>query len=209
MKTVAIFATVLPILSAFAAPVPENDGKGKKSHDSGKGVYKPNSQYISNGVFDFTSTYSTYATPDQVVNANSTPTPGEPGAYGWFNYGINARQEIICYNITVFVSGNYSSPAKTATHIHQAVYGRNGPPRIAFPNPTITSPIDEFGRRVSIGCLQGPFTTGLAANGTDTGTNFTLAQIEQNPPGFFTDTHTASYLAGAIRGQLTLTGTSY
>lgn len=61
----------------------------------------------------------------------------------------------------------------------------SGPPRIAFPNPTITSDIDEFGRRVSLGCLTGPFTTGLAPQGTDTGANFSLAQIEASPASFF------------------------
>jgi hypothetical protein len=43
----------------------------------------------------------------------------------------------------------------------------------------------------------------------DTGEGFSLAQIEANPPAFFTDVHTADYLAGAIRGQLELTGTIY
>ncbi|RYF37757.1 MAG: hypothetical protein EOO38_25750, partial [Cytophagaceae bacterium] len=49
---------------------------------------------------------------------------------------------------------------------HQAVKGRAGPPRIAFPNPTIVSPVDDFGRRVSYGCLQGPFRTGVLTNGS-------------------------------------------
>ncbi|ORY58015.1 hypothetical protein BCR35DRAFT_271277 [Leucosporidium creatinivorum] len=204
MKSFALAVTLLPLL---ASALPWNDGKWEKEkhHDE-----KPkHDAVLKNGPFDFTSTYTAWATPDQVVNANSTPTPGEEGAYGHFSYGINAPQEIICYNITVFISGNYSSPAKTATHIHEAAYGRNGPPRIAFPNPTVTSPIDEFGRRVSVGCLQGPFTTGLAPTGTDTGEGFSLAQIEANPPGFFTDVHTAAFTAGAIRGQLELTGTVY
>ena len=144
------------------------------------------------------------------VNNVSVPTPGLEGAVGYYFYGINAPQEIICWNITLEnFNGNYSSPAKTATHIHEAAFGRNGPPRIAFPNPTITGDIDERGRRVSVGCQQGPFTTGLAPNGTDTGTGFSLSQIEANPPGFFTDAHTSAFLAGAVRGQLDLTGTVY
>lgn len=131
------------------------------------------------------------------INNNQTASPGEPGAYGTFFFGINAPQEVICYvrdarltariislthiqNITVFISGNYSSPAVTATHIHQAVYGRAGPPRIAFPyafhhshvssilnadSVVRETPIDEFGRGVSVGCLTGPFTTGVLASG--------------------------------------------
>lgn len=54
------------------------------------------------------------------------------------------------------------SPANTATHIHQAAPGSAGPPRIAFPNPQYT----ESGKLQSVGCLTGPFETGLAPNGT-------------------------------------------
>jgi hypothetical protein len=49
---------------------------------------------------------------------------------------------------------------------HQAVFGRSGPPRLAFPNPTGSSPLNEFGMRTSYGCLTGPFTTGVLANGS-------------------------------------------
>lgn len=95
----------------------------------------------------------------------------------------------------------YQSPAKTATHIHETAAGVNGPPRIAFPNPT---PADDPTAtvRTSTGCSEGPFTTGLAPNGTDTGTGFSLAQLEANPAGFSADTHTAGFTAGAVRGQL-------
>ncbi|KAM0789250.1 hypothetical protein ACM66B_000093 [Microbotryomycetes sp. NB124-2] len=207
MKGFALAATLLPL----ALALPMNDGK--KYDDHGKEMkeyYDDGHSGLTNGPFQFTSTYKAYATPDQVVNANSTPTPGEPGAYGWFQYGIYAPEEIICYNITIYISGNYQSPAKTATHIHEAPFGRNGPPRVAFPNPTTDSPLDEFGRRTSIGCLQGPFTTGInATDGSDTGTGFSLSQIEANPPAFFTDSHTQAFPAGALRGQLDLTGTVY
>jgi hypothetical protein len=97
------------------------------------------------------------------------------------------------------VSGDYQSPAKTATHIHQAVSGKPGPPRIAFPNP---APVGD-GPRTSSGCLQGPFTTGIEANGADTGEGFSLAQIEADPSGFAADSHTVDFAAGVVRGQLT------
>ncbi|MFC7956434.1 CHRD domain-containing protein [Rhodococcoides kroppenstedtii] len=140
------------------------------------------------------------ATPDQVLNADGVATPGEPGATGTFTFRINSDENIICYDITLDgVTGAYQSPAKTATHIHQAAVGAAGPPRIAFPNPT---PIGD-GPRTSSGCLQGPFTTGVIANGADTGTNFDLAAIEANPAGFAADTHTTAFTAGAVRGQLT------
>jgi hypothetical protein len=40
------------------------------------------------------------------------------------------------------------------------------------------------------------------ANGQDTGTGFTVREIEENPSAFFGDSHTAEYTAGAVRGQL-------
>lgn len=101
-------------------------------------------------------------------------------------------------NITLLgVTGAYQSTAKTATHIHEAPFGSTGPPRIALPNP-----IGDDQLRRSMGCMTGPFTTGILANGVDTGTGFTLAQIEANPAGFFTDAHTAMFVPGVVRGQL-------
>lgn len=63
------------------------------------------------------------------------------------------------------VTGDYQSPAATATHIHESAFGQFGPPRLAFPNPT-----GEGDRRTSVGCLKGPFRTGL--NNTATGSTF-------------------------------------
>jgi len=101
-------------------------------------------------------------------------------------------------NITlVGIKGAYQSPAKTATHIHQAAKGKAGPPRIAFPNPVGDDKI-----RYSVGCLTGPFTTGINASGVDTGTSFKVNQIEADPANFFTDVHTTIFVQGAVRGQL-------
>ncbi|GAA5946559.1 hypothetical protein JCM3765_000295 [Sporobolomyces pararoseus] len=197
----AILLAAFPLLSNAVPLSARDNDKSHKEHYSGNA--------LDGKVFDFSSTYVAYATPDQVINNNQTAVPGEEGASGVFKYGIVASEEVICYSIAVEISGNYSSPAKTATHIHEAPYGRAGPPRIAFPNPTSDSPIDEFGRRTSYGCLKGPFTTGVLANGTDTAEGFSLSQIEANPPAFFTDTHTVAFPAGAVRGQLELTGTTY
>lgn len=36
----------------------------------------------------------------------------------------------------------------------------------------------------------------------DSGAGFTIAALEANPEGFFADTHTAEFPAGAIRGQI-------
>ncbi len=148
----------------------------------------------------FTSAFTAMATPDAVINSDGDATPGEPGASGDFMYRINSDREIICYDITLEgVTPPYESPAKTATHIHEAGAGEAGPPRIALPNPED----DGDGNLVSKGCLQGPFTTGLSPDGTDTGEGFSLAEIEADPSAFFTDTHTSEYVAGAVRGQLT------
>ncbi|KAH0615072.1 uncharacterized protein H6S33_000708 [Morchella sextelata] len=158
-------------------------------------------------LFRFTSTYSVVATADQVVNATDMPAMGEKNATGYFNYGINSHEDVICYNITLLgVTGDYQSPAFTATHIHQAMSGKAGPPRIAFPNP-----IGNDTRRNSVGCLKGPFRTGIIANGFDTGEGFFVRQIEANPMGFFTDVHTRNFPAGALRAQLerNLDGSKY
>lgn len=95
------------------------------------------------------------------------------------------------------MTGPYQSMARTATHIHQGPRGRAGPPRIALPNPE--GPED---RKISTGCLTGPFKTGILANGVDTGDGFHVRDIVANPSNFFTDTHTSRFVPGAVRGQL-------
>ncbi len=148
---------------------------------------------------EFTSAFTVMATPDQVINNDGVATPGEEGATGTFTFRINSDQEIICYDIRLEgVTGDYQSPATTATHIHEAAAGQPGPPRIAFPNP---APVGD-GPRTASGCLQGPFTTGVEANGADTGEGFSLAEIEANPAGFTGDSHTVAFPAGVVRGQL-------
>lgn len=147
----------------------------------------------------FTSMFTAMATPDMVIGMTGQPAPGEPGATGTFNYRVNSDQEIICYDLTLSgVTGELMSPAKTATHIHEGALAMSGPPRIVFPNPT-----GDGDTRTSSGCLQGPFTSGVMANGQDTGTGFSLKQLEANPTAFFGDSHTAQYTAGVVRGQLT------
>lgn len=155
----------------------------------------------ANGLFSFSSAMLINATPEQVVN-DTTPTGGLAGAAGTFNFGLNSATDTICYNITLNnFQGDFSSPATTATHIHEAAVGQSGPPRIAFPNPV---PVGDPAAGVmnSVGCMKGPFTTGVVMEGADTGTGFTVAQIEANPAGFFADTHSSLALPGAVRGQL-------
>ncbi|KAG7529380.1 hypothetical protein FFLO_05695 [Filobasidium floriforme] len=217
MRFAALALLALPAL-AMAAPSSKRENWGKeKEHDDmhdhkeydDHHEDKHHEKELVKGVFHFTSTYTAWAGPDQVINNSQVAVPGEPGAYGVYKFGINADEDLICYNISVYISGDYQSPAVTATHIHEAVRGRAGPPRIAFPNPTGDSPLTEQGWRTSYGCLQGPFETGVLANGTDTAEGFTLAQIEANPAGFFADVHTVAFPAGAIRGQIQLDESAY
>jgi hypothetical protein len=91
-----IIASVLAFSTfAFAAPGGKRDfcskgnyKKGELKGDEGKDW--PKKEY-------FTSTYSIVATPDQVVNNVSVSTPGQPGAVGYYNYGINSKENVICY----------------------------------------------------------------------------------------------------------------
>ncbi|KAK7414127.1 hypothetical protein QQX98_006989 [Neonectria punicea] len=174
---------------AHASPVPVED------HSNGKRLLI---QQPSSSPFEYTSTFNIVATPDKVVNAENQFTGGLEGATGIFKFGLNSREDVICYNITLLgFRGEFQSPAKTATHIHEAVKGKAGPPRIAFPNP-----VGDENRRNSVGCLKGPFETGVIVEGKDTGAGFTVKQIEKNPSGFFADTHSSLAVPGAVRGQL-------
>lgn len=148
----------------------------------------------------FTSAFSVMAVPGEVIDSDGEVSPGEEGATGDFMFWINSETEVICYEITLNgVTGEYDSPAVTATHIHEAGAGESGPPRIAFADP---QPVGD-GPRYSEGCIQGPFTTGVEDDdGVDRGEGFTLAQIEADPAAFTADTHTEELTAGTVRGQL-------
>ncbi|KAL1853945.1 hypothetical protein Daus18300_011612 [Diaporthe australafricana] len=155
----------------------------------------------ANGLFSFSSTMLANATPEQVVNGIEL-TGGLAGASGTFNFGLDAATDTICYNITLSnFQGEFDSPATTATHIHEAAAGQSGPPRIAFPNPVAVGD-PAAGVMNSVGCMKGPFTTGVVMEGADTGNGFTVAQIEANPAGFFADVHSSLAVPGAVRGQL-------
>ncbi|KAH7130126.1 hypothetical protein B0J11DRAFT_557331 [Dendryphion nanum] len=194
--TTPALLTVLSATLALSSPTPiigtltdwKEDWDNKWKNDDWKKHEK---------LFYFDSHYYVKATPDQVRDG-TTSVPGQPGAKGIYKFGINVAENTICYNITLSgVTGEYMSAAKTATHIHEAARGASGPPRLAFPNP-----VGPDHRRVSYGCLTGPFTTGIAPGGVDTGTGFHVKQIVENPKGFFADAHTKQFVAGAVRGQL-------
>ncbi|KAI4250195.1 MAG: hypothetical protein L6R40_000367 [Gallowayella cf. fulva] len=134
---------------------PPGTGENLPSYPPGTGANLPfyPGTSTANPVFHFTSTYHILATPDQVVNGTTNPvlTGGLPGCQATYDFGINAALDLICYSIKLTgFKGEYQSPAKTATHVHEGAQGRNGPPRLAFPNPAGDGDV-----RVSVGCLQG------------------------------------------------------
>ena len=139
------------------------------------------------------------------MNANNTLTGGLAGSQGLYKFSLNSKDKIICYNITLTgFRGDCSSPASTATHIHEPVAGKPGPPRIAFPSPVEVYPGTNV--RQSIGCIQGTqdgFVTGLKNSTTaqDQGYGFTVKRIEDDPAGFFADVHSSEAVPGALRGQ--------
>jgi len=131
--------TIFALLSAsvaFAVPTQGKDYKhGKEYKQACKkdwdNKWKNDAWKKNEKLFYFDAEYVVKATPDQVIAANGTPAPGQPGARGIFKYGINIAENTICYNITLSgVTGEYSSPAITATHIHEAIKGKAGPPRL-------------------------------------------------------------------------------
>ncbi|KAL9098108.1 MAG: hypothetical protein Q9163_006171, partial [Psora crenata] len=135
---------------------PPGTGENLPSYPPGTGEnlpsYPPGTGENSKQVFNFTSTYQIVATPDQVVNGttNATPTGGLEGCTGYYNFGINADLDLICYSIKLEgFRGEFVSPARTATHIHEAARGMGGPPRLVFPNP-----VGDEKVRYSFGCMQ-------------------------------------------------------
>ncbi|KAL8727800.1 MAG: hypothetical protein Q9181_005575 [Wetmoreana brouardii] len=174
MKVFTLCALVaLSAGTSLAAPLEERQDFSKIHYPPGTGAnlheYPPGtgenlpsypSSCTANAVFNFTSTYHIIATPDQVVNGTTNPvfTGGLENCEGTYDFGINADLDLICYSIKlVGFRGEYQSPAKTATHVHEAAKGKNGPPRLAFPNPT-----GDGHERYSVGCLQGKPSLGVA-----------------------------------------------
>lgn len=148
----------------------------------------------------FTSTYRIKAVPENVVNGSNVPTGGLPGSIGYYDLGLNSELDLICYYIKLTgFRGEYNSPAITSTHIHNAVAGTSGPPRLAFPNPEATS---DPTVRIGAGCVSGPFETGVMPNGTDTGLGFTIALLESNPAAYYVDYHTDAAPQGAAAGNV-------
>lgn len=204
MKTTTLsFFAGLMLSSATAAPV-AGASNGvitvQVSLDMAQAGIAAANAFDANQLFAFTSMQHINAIPEEVVNGTE-PTGGLAGASGTFIFGLNSAANMICYNITLHnFQGDFSSPATTATHIHEAAKGASGPPRISFPNP---EPVGaDAVVRNSAGCLKGPFVTGVMVDGKDSGEGFHVSMIEANPTAFMADTHSSLALPGAVRGQL-------
>lgn len=206
MKTTTLTTFASLALSTLTIAAPLNIDTGSSGLALTLNINLGGQQALSSGLggadqlFAFSSTQFIQAVPEAVVNGTEA-TGGLAGATGTFNFGIHSALNMICYNITLQnFQGEFSSPATTATHIHEAALGASGPPRIAFPNP---EPVNgDLAVRNSAGCLKGPFVTGVMVEGVDSGEGFHVDKIEANPAAFMADTHSSLALAGAVRGQL-------
>jgi hypothetical protein len=145
----------------------------------------------------FTSTVTVQATAAEVTGDNS----GDSQASASYVLELNSDVDVLCYSITTRgVNPPFESPARTATHIHEAAAGQSGPPRLVFADPSSASESDP---RTSAACLQGPFTTGVTGDaGTDTGAGFTVAELEADPTAYYVDIHTSQFPGGSLRGQI-------
>lgn len=78
------FSTVLlaAAVPALAAAIPLSTRDNDKHYDDSHKSKDSWATELGGKVFDFTSTYVAYATPDQVINNNQTAVPGEEGASG-------------------------------------------------------------------------------------------------------------------------------
>ncbi|KAL8850684.1 MAG: hypothetical protein Q9198_011096, partial [Flavoplaca austrocitrina] len=80
--------------------------------------------------------------------------------------------------------------------MHEGKKGASGPPRITFPNPS--GPKHE---KNVVGCMKGPFRTGIpdTETGEDTGKGFHVRDVIQNPSEYFVDAHSSKAVPGAFR----------
>jgi len=113
---------------------------------------------------------------NSLSGAAEVPGPGSPTGSGTFSVNVNADQGTVCYDVTVTLT-----PAASAAHIHRGDVGAAGP---------VVVPFDAPSSGASSCCVQGVDPA-------------LIADILQNPAGFYVNVHNPDFPAGAIRGQLT------
>jgi hypothetical protein len=108
-----------------------------------------------------------------LVGSEERPGPGDPDGTGFVTLTMNQGQGEICFELTL--SG--IDPA-TRGHIHKAPAGEPGP---IF---------------VTLFESEGPGAKCVSA------TKAQIKEIRQSPEMFYVNIHTATFPAGAVRGQL-------
>lgn len=111
------------------------------------------------------------------ISASGGANAGDLNGYGTAHV-MFAGAGRLCFGISVH---GVSTP--NAAHIHQGEAGTNGPIRVTLVPP------DAGTAGTSSGCVSG-------ISGT------LLAQIRNNPSGFYVNVHTSQFPQGAVRGQL-------
>ena len=107
-----------------------------------------------------------------MIGSEEVPGPGDPDGKGIAKITLDDVANTVCWNITYTLIDK-----PTAAHIHTGPRGVAGP-------PTVTLDIVKG----NTGCV-----------GVDP---TVIAQIRDNPAGYYVNVHTANYPKGAIRGQL-------
>ena len=107
--------------------------------------------------------------------ANQRPNPGSPTGTGTAIVLVDPSDNSVCYELTVTLT-----PPATAAHIHRGAADAAGP---------IVVPFDAPASGMSTACVEGVDAA-------------LIAELMQNPGGFYVNVHNAEFPAGAIRGQL-------
>lgn len=108
-----------------------------------------------------------------LVGAEERPGPGDPDGHGFITLTMNPGKGEICFELTLT-----AIDTATAGHIHKAPAGEAGPVFVTL-----------FGS-------EGPGSKCVTA------TKAQIKEIRRNPEMFYVNVHTATYPAGAVRGQL-------
>lgn len=109
--------------------------------------------------------------------AAEVPVPGDPDGTGSASITIDTANSQVCY--TLFVQ-NLTLPA-AAAHIHRGAAGEGGDVVVPFDFAP-----DATGNAVSCVVVDAAL----------------LAEIAQNPAGFYVNVHTTDFPDGAVRGQI-------
>lgn len=103
------------------------------------------------------------------------PGPGDPDAFGFAKVYVRPSAGEVCVRLSVALM-----EPPTGAHIHEAPRGEAGPVVVPLPLP------------------EGGLVDGCVSADVDL-----LTDIANNPENYYVNIHTASYPAGAVRGQLT------